>query len=124
MTDLPQFEQGAFRAGRWWGQFAAEAAPVVAVTLNGLPLEGVSVAPLAEGRWEVGFAVPPEALATGVQSFVIADAPSGRRLTVATILTGLPIEDDIRAEIGLLRAELELVKRSLRRIAAGPEGDG
>ncbi len=119
MPDLPHLLEGAFQTGRWVGLFAAEQAPAVAVTLNGAPLAGASVAPAGAGQWQVAFAVPVEALNTGVQSFVIADAASGARLAVATLLTGLPVEDDLRAEIALLRAELDLVKRSLRRLAAG-----
>ncbi len=112
-------EHGHFRAGRWFGHIAAETAPTPQVKLNGEPIEGATVSPAGDGRWEISFPVPQAALADGVQSFVISDLISGARLATATILTGLPVEDDLRAEIALLRAELELVKRSLRRLAAG-----
>ncbi|MFB2532811.1 hypothetical protein ACEYYB_08745 [Paracoccus sp. p4-l81] len=120
MSRTARLDRGQFRAGQWVGTFVGPDQPQVAVTLNGAPLDGLAVDVAAQGddRWQVSFPVPAQALTDGVQSFVIADAASGDRLAVATILTGIPVDDDLRAEIALLRAELELVKRSLRRLAS------
>lgn len=113
-------EQSKFHRGRWTGLITASAEPQLRVTLNGEPVEGVSVAPDSQsGRWQAGFDIPAAALGQGVHSFVIEDAASGTRLGVETIITGVALEDDLRAEIAALRAEVEMLKRSLRRLASG-----
>jgi hypothetical protein len=50
-----------------------------------------------------------------VQVFLINDAATGETLDSFTIITGEPLEDDIRAEVELLRAELDMLKRAFRR---------
>jgi len=40
---------------------------------------------------------------------------SGDKLGHFTIITGVAMEDDIRAEMDLLRAELDMLKRAFRR---------
>ena len=46
---------------------------------------------------------------------VIEDAATGDALAHETIFAGELVEDDIRAEVSLLRAELDLLKRAFRR---------
>ena len=69
----------------------------------------------AEGGWLVRFRLPAERLSDGVQTFVIEDAATGDALAHETIFAGELIDDDIRAEVALLRAELDLLKRAFRR---------
>jgi hypothetical protein len=59
--------------------------------------------------------IPAEALSEGVQTFLIREAASGDKLAHFTIITGVVMEDDIRAEMDLLRAELDMLKRAFRR---------
>jgi hypothetical protein len=59
--------------------------------------------------------VPPDRLDDGVQTFLIRAADSGETLAHLTIVAGAPLEADLRAEIDLLRAELDLLKRAFRR---------
>ncbi len=66
-------------------------------------------------RWLVRFRLPVERLSDGVQTFVIEDADTGDALAHETIFAGEIIEDDLRAEVSLLRAELDLLKRAFRR---------
>lgn len=66
------------------------------------------------GRWLVRFRLPVERLSDGVQTFVIEDAETGNALSYETIFAG-EVDDDIRAEVSLLRAELDLLKRAFRR---------
>jgi hypothetical protein len=40
---------------------------------------------------------------------------TGETLAHFTIITGVPMEDDLRAEVDLLRAELDMLKRAFRR---------
>lgn len=81
--------------------------PVAGVTVTAIPDEA--------GAWAVRVPVPAELLSDGVQTFVIRDAVSTDKLGHFTIITGVVMEDDIRAEIDLLRAELDMLKRAFRR---------
>ena len=60
-------------------------------------------------------AVPAEVMNEGVQSFLICDKGTGETLAHFTIITGVAMEDDMRAEVDLLRAELDMLKRAFRR---------
>jgi hypothetical protein len=51
----------------------------------------------------------------GAQTFLIFDKDTGETLDSFTIIAGDAVSDDIRAEVALLRAELDLVKRAFRR---------
>lgn len=66
-------------------------------------------------RWLVRFKLPVERLSDGVQTFVIEDASTGDALAHETVFSGEIVDDDIRAEVALLRAELDLLKRAFRR---------
>ena len=61
--------------------------------------------------------VPPDLLSEGVQTFLIRrkGGPEEPVLTHFTIITGVAMEDDLRAEFDLLRAELDMLKRAFRR---------
>lgn len=69
----------------------------------------------AENTWHLRIAIPPDLLCDGVQTFVISDKETGDTLSSFAIATGEPLEDDITAEIDLLRAELDMLKRAFRR---------
>ncbi|GAB1477566.1 hypothetical protein MASR2M74_01080 [Paracoccaceae bacterium] len=106
------------RAGVWEGVLAGSpGAPAIEVLLLERPIPGVTVAAVPErpGDWLVKVPVPLEALSEGVQTFVIRDAGTGEKLQHFTIITGVAMEDDLRAEIDLLRAELDMLKRAFRR---------
>lgn len=66
-------------------------------------------------HWLVRFKIPLERISDGVQSFVIENAESGDALACETIVAGDVLDDDLRAEMALLRAELDLLKRAFRR---------
>jgi hypothetical protein len=78
----------------------------------------VAATPLGEGRWSLRLVLPADLLTDGVQTVVIRDRASGARLDSFAIVCGSPLDDDLRAEIDLLRAELELLKRAFRRHVA------
>lgn len=92
-----------------------DAEPNLLVTWRDRPVEGIELAPDDSGRWTLRVPVPSEAVSDGVQTFVIADAGSGERLASFTLIAGAPAADDIRAEIELLRAELDMLKSAFRR---------
>lgn len=104
------------RAGRWEAELAApgEAAPAVEVWHLDQPLDGVTVIAAGDSRWSVSAPIPAELLSDGVQTFLVRDGATGGRLGQFTIVTGVPLEDDIRAEVDLLRAELDMLKKAFR----------
>ncbi|MHA6346637.1 hypothetical protein [Roseivivax sp. CAU 1761] len=120
-----------FSDGIWRGRLEAEgragAAPEIVVTRDGRAVPGLRLAETAApGAWTLEIPVPAAALCDGVQSFVIALAGEAAPLASFSVIAGDAAEADLRAEIALLRAELDLVKRALRRLAArqpGPAGN-
>ncbi len=109
-----------FKEGVWEGLLMADSpstpAPEVAVTLHDMPVRGVSLAETGQdGRWVVQIPVPVEALGDGVQTFLIRDAFDDTVLDSFTLIAGEVLGDDIRAEVELLRAELDMLKRAFRR---------
>ena len=113
--------------GVWEGILTGPAAdtastPMLRVSLQGVILPGISITALpatgdGTAQWAVQVPIPVEMLNDGVQTFLVHDA-TGERLAHFTIITGVALEDDLRAEIDLLRAELDLLKRAFRRHCA------
>ena len=66
-------------------------------------------------RWLVRVRLPAERLSDGVQTFVIEDTATGDALAHETVVAGDPLNDDLRAEVAILRAELDMLKRAFRR---------
>lgn len=66
-----------------------------------------------------GFAVripiPADAIADGMQTILVCDADSDEQLATITLMAGEVFGDDMRAEIDVLRAELDMLKRAFRR---------
>ncbi len=109
-----------FKEGMWEGLLVAQqgtvAPPEIMVTLRDQSVRGVTVAETAEaGRWVVEVPVPIEAVGDGVQTFLIIDAHADAVLESFTMIAGEVLGDDIRAEVELLRAELDMLKRAFRR---------
>ncbi len=102
-------------AGVWQGELQGGGdAPRLMVTHLGETLDPPEM--IAAGdMWHVRVAIPPERLSDGVQTFVISDADSGRELAHFALAIGEALAQDIRAEVDLLRAELDLLKKAFRR---------
>lgn len=111
-----ELTQTRIRAGVWEGVLTGTTNPVLSVTANGEAVPGVTVAPMAEtpGVHAVRIPIPAQAIAEGITTFLILD-PAGNRLGHFTLAAGLPLDEDIRAEVDLLRAELDMLKRAFRR---------
>ncbi len=90
--------------------------PAIAVTHLGQPIDGVDVIEDRErGHWVVRVPIPAKMLSDGVQTFLISDPDSGETLESFAVLAGEAMGDDIRAELQLLREELDMLKRAFRR---------
>lgn len=66
-------------------------------------------------KWLVRADIPAEFLVDGVQTFLFVFAGKADILDRFSLITGDPVEDDIRGEIDLLRAELDMLKKAFRR---------
>lgn len=110
------------RGGRWEGELhlSGAAAPVAELWLGPARIGPVEAAPgAAKGTWLLSAPVPAELLSDGVQTFLVREAGTDTTLAHFSILAGEAAEADLRAEVDLLRAELELLKVAFRRHCAG-----
>lgn len=117
MSDLTLTEI-RLRNGIWEGRLAgaAGAAPDIQVTHLGQPIDGVELAEgEAPGLWTLLITIPPQAISDGVQTFLIVDGADHRTLGRFTLIAGDAAAGDLRAEVDLLRAELDMLKRAFRR---------
>lgn len=99
------------REGVWQG-FLQGPAEGIEVTLQGQVIPGLTATP-REGGHELRLPIPASVLGDGVQTFLIRQG--AETLAHFSIVTGVALEDDLRAEIDLLRAELDMLKRAFRR---------
>ena len=119
MPDLT-LSQTRFRNGLWEGRIEGKPTyggrPMVEVRLFDEELEDVV---LTEGErpntWNLSIPVPTRALGEGVQTFVVYDKMEEETLGRFCLIGGEPASDDLRAEVELLRAELDMLKRAFRR---------
>jgi len=115
-----QFINTGITAGIWQGDLIADGdtEPALRVTHLATALDGVDCRhDPANGVWHVTVPIPPDLISDGVQTFVISDA-QGTTLGSFAVICGEPLTDDLRAEIGLLRSELDLLKTAFRRHCA------
>ena len=105
------------RAGIWEGVLSGTDRPALEVRHLEAEVPGISVAAIPDrpGEWAVRVPIPADVLGEGVQTFLIRNRDTGETLQHFTIITGVPMEDDLRAEVDLLRAELDMLKRAFRR---------
>ncbi|SEK91833.1 hypothetical protein [Pacificibacter marinus] len=108
-------------AGIWEGELHvpddARALPDLEVTHLDQPVSGhvLDEDPERAGVWFFRVALPAELISDGVQVFVISNRDTGAKLAHFSIIAGEALADDMRAEMALLRAELDMLKRAFRR---------
>jgi hypothetical protein len=104
----------SFQAGRYEGELrAAEETSIEAVHDGRVIAAGRLVH--GEGASRVSVEFPVEVLSDGVQVVNLRSTLTGAVLDRVTFLAGDVLEDDVRAEVALLRDELEMLKRAFRR---------
>ncbi len=116
MTELT-LTKTEFASGTWQGLLTGSPeTPQLSVTHLNDEISGVSVTETKEaGTWLVQVPIPTEIIADGVQTLVISDAATRQTLQRISLIAGDALDDDLRAEIDLIRAELDLLKRAFRR---------
>lgn len=108
-----------FADGVWEGevQGAGEGRPGIEVLHDGRPVPDVHLAADAAGCWHLRVPVPPAAVGDGMHTLLIRSTLTGATLGTVTLAAGEALDDDVRAEVAHLRAELDLLKRAFRRHA-------
>ncbi len=110
----PTLTQTSFENGIWQAHIQADTEPRIEVRYLNEIVDGVAVTSVQTG-WSLRVPVPASALSEGVHCFVILDTDTGQKLADFTVIAGAPAADDLRAEVELLRAELDMLKRAFRR---------
>lgn len=108
-------------ADGWWeGMLAGASTAEVTVDAwhQDRKIAGVEVTQLAgkTGQHAVRVPISASVLSEGAQTILLQ--VGDKVLAAFTIVAGVPMEEDLRAEISLLRAELDLLKRAFRRHCA------
>lgn len=107
------------RAGIWQAVLTlpAGAQPNIEVLHLESPVQGVTIAPIAGqmNEYLLSVPIPLRALNDGVQTFVVQNSVDSATLGSFSIIAGNALDQDLRSEIDLLRAELDLLKRAFRR---------
>ncbi|WP_405403161.1 hypothetical protein [Paracoccus sp. Ld10] len=129
---MPHFDNHGLKGGVWRGHLSGIDAPEVRVVLvhHAEILAEARLTPDGPGCWQVETDLPADVLSDGLQTLLLKTAaasgadsgPDGHVLARLSLMAGQPLDEDLIAEIAALRAELELVKRELRRFAAGVAG--
>jgi hypothetical protein len=117
MSDLT-LTKTRFLDGVWEGLVlqtgGSDLMPSIAVTHQDRSVEGIELTASDVG-WVLRIPIPSQAIADGVQTLLIVDTASDQCLDSIIFVAGDPLAEDIRAEIDLLRAELDMLKRAFRR---------
>jgi hypothetical protein len=103
--------------GVWEGVLTGvigEDAPDLKVTHFGEEITGVTI-DNENDQWFVRVAIPVTHVADGMQTFLIREAGSDAVLNSFALYAGDALAEDIRAEVDLLRAELDMLKQAFRR---------
>lgn len=89
--------------------------PGVSVRFRDRALNDVAVSPSGDGTWRIVFDIPAGAISDGIQTITVVETNTGDVLDSLAIIAGDSADETIQAEIDLLRAELDLLKRAFRR---------
>lgn len=124
---MSRFENHGLQAGIWSGILTADRKPArVYLLLRGEIVSFAQLTDSGEGGWKVAVELPSEAIFDGVHCFILATdmaegnappSPGAEHLDHLKLVAGEPLNEDLAAEIEMLRAELELLKREFRRLA-------
>ncbi|MDG1354292.1 MAG: hypothetical protein P8P70_14220 [Sulfitobacter sp.] len=107
------------RQGVWEGKLSGAPAgtlPKLMVTHQGNLVPDVDVSALEPvAGHAVRITIPQDAIADGMQTLLVTDPETDTKLTSITLMAGEVLDDDLRVEVDLLRAELDMLKRAFRR---------
>jgi len=114
MSEL-QCTNGKIHHGVWHGVFVgSDTQPDLEVRHLDRTISEISISQ-GEGHWSVQVPIPSDAISDGVHNFAVFNKADGQAIADFTLVAGEPLGDDIRTEVELLRAELDMLKRAFRR---------
>jgi len=108
------------QGGRYEGILTAPVATEIELLHGGsvIAVADLRADPDRAGTYRVSADLPASVLSDGVQVVALRSAVSGVVLDRITLMSGAMLDEDIRAEMALLRDELEMLKRAFRRHCA------
>lgn len=124
---MSDFETLGLKSGIWSGLLHREKAPAHVVLLHaGDIVADADVTEDGPGIWRIRAALPTSSLSDGVQSFSLLGSRGDGEFQIAdtevlgdlSIQAGEALDLDLRAELELIRSELDLLKREFRRLTA------
>jgi hypothetical protein len=126
---MTQFESHGLKGGLWRGRMThPKGAPArIILVQHGEVIAEGRTTPDGDDASLIEMDLPRDVLSDGLQTLLLrSDAgasgdevdPDGEVLARMPLLAGRPLDDDLTTEITALRAEMELVKRELRRFAS------
>ncbi|MBD3801902.1 MAG: hypothetical protein IE919_01545 [Thioclava sp.] len=121
MRETRMLERTRIKGGRWEARSKAQDRPELEVRHLGEVLDGLEVSG-GPGDWRIVQPIPPELLNEGVLTFLVCRKGHEEIVDRFTLVAGAPLAEDLRAEIELLRAELDLLKRAFRQHCAESDG--
>ncbi len=106
-------------AGKWEGLLSGvdgDDAPQICVMLYDKIITEMEPVQNGEGKdWHVSFHLDPQHISSGVQTFLFVTADGKETIGSFPVVAGEALAQDLRAEIDLLRAELDMFKRVFRQ---------
>lgn len=124
---MPKFESHGLRGGVWTGRLTASERPArICVTLRGEAVAEARLSEVPDQGWDVRVDLPAAIIGEGVTSLIMVACdsvegqpvdPSSTRLARLNLAAGKALDDDLDAELAMLRSEVELLKREFRRFA-------
>lgn len=106
--------------GRYEGLYAGSPEAGIEALHRGQVIAVAHITPddTAPSRSRVALDLPASVIGEGVQVITLRSTLSGAVLDRITLMSGDPLDEDIRAEVALLRDELEMLKHAFRRHAS------
>ena len=110
-------------SGRYEGLMTAPEATGIEAVLEGRVIAVATITPCSDrpDALRVVLDLPADVIGDGVQVIALRSTLSGTVLDRITLTAGAPLEEDIRAELALLRDELEMLKKAFRLHCAETE---
>lgn len=121
----PILERISFANGRWHGILRGvpqDSAPIVWVALDGQRISDIIPTPTGSGsEWNVVYDIGSDALNEGILTLHFGIDGNNDILSSFVVFVGDASTDHLLAEVKLLRAELDFLKRSFRKYVVDAE---
>ena len=124
---MSEFENLGLKAGIWTGLIRRSDAPKpISLFHKGDSVGQARIAEAGEDVWQVAVNLPAERLNDGVSTFLLIEStsedgladPMGQQIASLSVSAGQALQQDVLAEMELIRSELDLLKKEFRRFGA------